>query len=589
MDPSSPSDSAGSSPFAAEPTPAPSDSTPAAPPGLTALDIWHAVTRRLYSSNPFYILGALLVFVGLRMSFDTEAAATTAASVVTSYPTERLLLLLGIFTTFTALFAFGLIRWGQVWDDVRSLLLLVLLLIVGMSVTLDQIVATDLQRGLVATGLMWLYALAIVALLTRGLRMRFAWPFALPLILLLTTIIGYPVLIKSLLEARHESLVKLLLAFYPTLGGLVALTLLPAVRLGPTLAEPNGTPWRWPLYPWSLFVMLGCGFVGRAYYLCLSFGIGGGKDHFFGPYLLAPLLLAVLMLVLEEALRRRDRDWQWFVLLVAFSALFLSAYKHDTTFGLRFWNELSDTLHCTWFHLVAWMLVAFQAWGVCRRAEGATWGLSAALLLLAGIRPEANSLYDQIFGLPLILLAGLQLVLAVRHERAARAWCAIVVGLVGVHCQWPEWELTQYHGLLVVNMLLVATWLVTAWFRDRSVAWIHTLNIVLTPLVAWHGLATHDELAAPFGDWIWYGHGPTVALIALAHSFVVHPRRYRVSSVATLSLWSYLVVGDDFWRFRAAWPGCDLILAGTAALAIAVGISIRKGLRYRAESRVQLE
>ena len=49
------------------------------------------------------------------------------------------------------------------------------------------------------------------------------------------------------------------------------LTLLPAIRRGPDYVSNNGSPWRWPWYPWILFGVLGFGVCARAYYLCYTF------------------------------------------------------------------------------------------------------------------------------------------------------------------------------------------------------------------------------------------------------------------------------------------------------------------------------
>src|SRR4051794_20317586 len=87
------------------------------------------LVRRLYTANPFYILSADLVFVGLRMSFDTHGKV---------FQTWALMSLLAAYTLLLATTALLLIRHGKVWDDARSLLLLVVMMFLGMSVTFDD-------------------------------------------------------------------------------------------------------------------------------------------------------------------------------------------------------------------------------------------------------------------------------------------------------------------------------------------------------------------------------------------------------------------------------------------------------------------
>ena len=73
--------------------------------------------RRIATSNPFYAISAALVVLGLRASFHLPGAAT-------AYPTLTLLLSLGGYTLLLAATAAFLVRLGNVWEDVRTLLLL---------------------------------------------------------------------------------------------------------------------------------------------------------------------------------------------------------------------------------------------------------------------------------------------------------------------------------------------------------------------------------------------------------------------------------------------------------------------------------
>jgi hypothetical protein len=102
----------------------------------------------------------------------------------------------------------------------------------------------------------------------------------------------------------REALQWGLFGFSPA-AGLVALTLRPAIRRGPEYVAHNGSPWRWPWYPWSLFVFLTLGAVARSYLLCWSMQRVERSEPerlIFGPYFLVPLGLAVAVLVLELGL-----------------------------------------------------------------------------------------------------------------------------------------------------------------------------------------------------------------------------------------------------------------------------------------------
>ena len=94
--------------------------------------------RWLYTSNPFYVLSADLVFVGLRMSLDTSGK---------TFETWALMLSLLGYTLLLATTACLLIRLGNVWDDVRTLLLLVVAMFLAISVTFDETLAGNPRLG----------------------------------------------------------------------------------------------------------------------------------------------------------------------------------------------------------------------------------------------------------------------------------------------------------------------------------------------------------------------------------------------------------------------------------------------------------
>src|SRR5690349_5836962 len=108
-------------------TEAPRLSEPRAPQGRSLGPRW--LMRRLYTSNPFYVISALLVFLGLRASFDARGPAVEAGA---------LMLGLAAYTLLLAGTAVFLVRRGKVWDDVRTVLLLVVLMFLATSVAFDE-------------------------------------------------------------------------------------------------------------------------------------------------------------------------------------------------------------------------------------------------------------------------------------------------------------------------------------------------------------------------------------------------------------------------------------------------------------------
>ena len=95
------------------------------------------------TSNPFYVLSALLVCLGLWVSFGSQVDASQ---------TWSLLLGMAGYTLLLAVTACLLVRFVGVWDDVRTVMLLVVLLFLATSVTFDEVVARDPARGCLLSG-----------------------------------------------------------------------------------------------------------------------------------------------------------------------------------------------------------------------------------------------------------------------------------------------------------------------------------------------------------------------------------------------------------------------------------------------------
>ena len=120
--------------------------------------------RFLYNHNPFYVISAALVFWGLRNSFDTATDAFNA------WP---LTLSLACFTVLLVTTAVLIVHWGKVWDDARSILLLVVLMFLGMSVTFDSVLANSpaVAKWYYLGGLAFAVAIAETALRSLPLRL----------------------------------------------------------------------------------------------------------------------------------------------------------------------------------------------------------------------------------------------------------------------------------------------------------------------------------------------------------------------------------------------------------------------------------
>ncbi len=127
--------------------------------------------RWLYTHNPFYAVSAGLVFWGLRSSFDTQ---------VRDFHTFALMGGLVAYTLLLALAAYIVIRVGKVWEDGRTLLVLLVLMFLAFSVSFDDALVRHARNGTICYLGGLLLAVFVTEALLRGLGCSFPPCFGHP-------------------------------------------------------------------------------------------------------------------------------------------------------------------------------------------------------------------------------------------------------------------------------------------------------------------------------------------------------------------------------------------------------------------------
>ncbi|WP_435009723.1 hypothetical protein P12x_000971 [Tundrisphaera lichenicola] len=277
------------------------------------------LVRALYTHNPFYVLSADLVFIGLRSSFDPQAKV---------FDTWALILGLAGYTLLLATTACLMVRFGKVWDDMRSVLLLVVMMFLAISATIDDVLIIRPGVGMACSIGGLAFALIVSEGLLRGMRLGLPALYRLPYYLILTLFFVYPLALRPMLARPDSATSHWALFGFSTVAALAFLTLLPAIRRGSSYIEGNGSPWRWPLYPWSLFFFLGLGVCARSYYLCISLHNVEGFRSIFGPYFLIPFGFAIALLLLEGGLTSGRKGVVRFALAIPAGLVVLSMVGH---------------------------------------------------------------------------------------------------------------------------------------------------------------------------------------------------------------------------------------------------------------------
>ncbi len=530
------------------------------------------LVRWVCTSNPFYVLSALLVCLGLRISFGSSADAAQTWALLSGMAGYTLLL---------AVTACLLVRFVGVWDDVRTVLLLVVLMFLATSVTFDEVLARSPGRGVACYLGGLLFAVAVSEAMLRGIRLGLPTLFRMPYYLALALFFLYPVALTPLLDdPGGEALPWALFGFGPA-AGLVCLTLLPAVRRGRAYVRDNGSPWPWAWYPWALFGVLAFGVVTRSAMLCWSMhhvGGAGSEPYLFGPYFLVPFLLPVGVLLLElgrvEGSKGALRTALFFppVLLI----LATVGHRHEAVYE-GFLTRFTTHLGGTPLYLTLLASVGFYGYAALKRVGMATEALAVSLAALAVVGPGTLDLGGLVSPrpMPILVVAALQLGLGLRRRESWRflvgAFCLAVgatIGLAGTGISHP--------GPISFHLILAVILAVGAVYDDLLGRPLRLLGASMVVLACLPATSGHLEGSGSIPAWAIVLYPPTMAALIAGYGLVLGHRASWIAAWLILAVW--LITGG--WRgylaLRQLVLGLDYLALGMAAFALAVFVSVAK-------------
>lgn len=543
-----------------------------APPSLAAGS--RGLARWVCTQNPFYVLSALLVCLGLWDSFGSHADAAQTWAMLSGMAGYTLLL---------ATTACLLVRFVGVWDDVRTLLLLVVLMFLATSVTFDEVLARSPTRGVACYLAGLLIAVAISEAMLRVMRLALPPLFRAPYYLILALFFVYPVAITPLLDRpASEALSWALFGFSPV-AGLTLLTLLPAVRRGRDYVRDNGSPWRWAWYPWTLFGVLAFGAGARSALLCWSMHhvpLGVAEPYIFGGYFLVPLGLAIGVVLLEIGLVERLRAAVATAMFVPFVLLALAMVGHrPETFYQGFLTQFSTRLGGTPLYLTLLASAAFYAYAALRRVPLATDAFSGLMVALAFVSPTTLDLDSLVAPRPVpLLVAGiLQLGLGLRRREAWRCLAGACCLVVPASIAWPGTIANAHRGAIVFHLILAAVLVIGTVCDDRLGRLLRSSGAAMALLgslvVTMGGLDRDGRVPT----WVVEVYPLVMSALLAGYGFLFAHRISVASAGIILSFWLVATGWRGYSALRQVIVGIDYITVGMALFSLAVLTSLAKG------------
>lgn len=523
-----------------------------------------SIFRWMSTHNPFYLISALLVLWGIRQSVLPEQPidhVLTLWSITVLY-----ILLLAIVTVLV-------IRLLQVWDDARTLLLLVPILSTTLSMLFDEFLIHSTHIGCLLLGVSYLLTITLFEFVLRASGIRLTVAIKGVFYLLLSTLYLYPPVMLWLSRQAGGGAwaVQGLSLFAPILSAEFLLLVFTISGCQKSLAQ-SGTPYPFPLFPYSLFALYWVLAMIRLYLLALAFG-PGWNFVLLVPANFTPFVLVAGIIVLELSRATRSRWGEIFSLLTGPVVWVLGV---ASTTHLSRPEVLSPSLE-----LIGWLCVVFYAWCVRRSVRLADWCLAASFLAVASSEPTLLASLQLPSFSPTLLAASylggrsiikqnpLQLatsatlashmltsfastndpldrILATAHI----ACCVLILIHVVARSPWmKDLHDVALIGLLAIFALTIITHAPAPGTHSKLVIAIYLLGMMV--LVSMYGYLTRNSLATGVG-WAMAG-----------------------INLLVLSIEGLRILGQSFLR-----QSLFGLLIGLASLAIGLAVSFRKSERY---------
>jgi hypothetical protein len=532
----------------------------------------------LYSQNPFYLLSVCFVLHGTGIWYRANAG-THSPWILTAIIAAYILMMAGV--------GFCIVRWGRVWDDARSILLILLALFLELGMTADDVLIGDRATGRAMALVAWLVSATVSEFILVGLRIRLGALYRIPFHLLLATILLYPIAIVRGDYPHNVEQNNLAIFLFSPIVTAILVALVPAVRRGASYVKDNGTPWMWPLFPWSLFVFLATIALFRSYALCLSFDpvldiswVAALQLHnSFGGIYFAPILLAVAILCLEGFLSTGSDGVRRVGLLLPFLATVCASPGIWTSpLYLQVVEQIAGRVGPpVWLTVLGSSVLLMYA--VCRRIRSSEIALSTSLVLLAftGSGDSGLRSFDDPSQLPLILAAVIQVWTGWGQQASVKVFAGLLCCGVLIRSLLPTDD---------TFLLVVATWylslavvLLVGLGMDDSFAKVlrNSAGLMLmatclaAPVLPWFGLPQLDTLEAAL-----HMIGATALSWLLSWRTQKSPfRAVAIVNTGVTSAGAALRLVKILLRIPGG-KGILWALGGILWLALAAGISARK-------------
>ncbi|MCC9599034.1 hypothetical protein LOC67_00570 [Stieleria sp. JC731] len=522
-----------------------------------------AFVRFLYNQNPFYLISCLLVIYGC------QSLVATGESLL-----EKTIMMGGgilAYGILMALVCVGVVRIAKVWDDARSIFIVVIISLIAMTTSFDELSIWDRANASLFAALAAIAVAAITESTLLACRIRLRRWYRLAYYAYFLILIGAPLILGRAVAERNDPLANWGAVLFSIGIAVSMLLLIPAIRQANRSTANNGTPWSWPLYPLSAFIVMYVLAGVRSHAIWMSFGFYGTVGS-FEPFLLLPIAAAALVLCVESGLANSYKGLLQFALYVTPVLLVCgSANSGQTQLPIKDSLQLYAGSAIGISGLVVTALYAYYA---IRGLRGAIIGVPLTLSLLGAVAtiPQWLITVGVDRWVLFALAAGCWFAIAFRSRRPEWIWLlhgvsmAITVAIAGRSIGYTTEALILGSVYLTVVILIVGA--------IYEGAFAEALRVVGACLVSCGGLALAYQASLP-SRYAMASIVLAMAILCVAYAYWVRRRAWL--GVALLNLCLCITAlsyqGHRNGRlYRLNWP----IASGIASLGIGLAITTGK-------------
>ena len=534
--------------------------------------------KLLVSQNPFYVISSACAIHGSSYWFRSSGDSGPWA----------LMALVGGFILLLAIIGFCVVRLGQLWDDARSIFVMLFLLFIELALSFDDAFVNDWREGTLLFFCGWLFAVVVFEFLFQTLRIKLRAFYRVPFHFMLALLFLYPVTMVWSIQNSQQRLIQWQLFGFNIAVSTCVLLLVPAIRKGTSYCQLNGTPWRWPLFPWIPFGVIIGALCIRSYAMCASLdpaiaqsvSIARQLQSIFSWYFLSPIVLAIAVLLLELGLSTRNRTLRTTALLApALACLLALPVGGQSSLQSAFIAEVTGTFAAPLLLMLSATTVFYglAAWRGIRAAE---WWLTLVALGIAFASNDTTARFPESLprAWPLSLIAMFHILLGTKRRSIQQMLVGVSFAIVPLH-RCLVMVIGVKYGVAVEFHLGLLLWLVLA-VRFRQQALLHLLAGTFAGVAVITVFPPHD-IVREFSYEFRYAYVASLILLTSALFYFTRVWAFVCSSLAGILSFG-VVAARQIWlliRHIDGWQGLAFYGAGFFWLLVAILISIWKSRR----------